>query len=49
MLVGLGLTLRLRGFEEDFAVYLDFYVALVLGEGFEVYLYAEAGGVGSLD
>ena len=44
-----GLRLRLRGFEQSFAVDLDFYVALVLGEGFWVYLDAEAGGVGGLD
>ena len=34
------LELRLGGFEEGFAVDLDFYVALILGEGFEVCLHA---------
>ena len=41
--------LRCRRFEQHFAVDFDFYVALVLADCFEVYFYAKAGSVGSLN
>ena len=43
----LALNLRLRRFEQDFAVDFDFYLALVFAYSVEIYLYAESGLVGS--